>query len=119
MPFGLRNAPATFQRYMDVALREQLGFCSTYIDDVIVYSCTFKQHLEHIDAVLSALKAAGLTAKPEKCVWGARFLEYLDHELGLGKVVLIEARVKVLKDFKRLVKKRDIWAFLGTVSYYC
>ena len=118
MPFGLRNAPATFQRYMDVALREQLGFCSTYSDDVIVYYCIFEQHLEHIDAVLSALKAADLTAKPEKCVWGARFLDYLGHEVGLGKVGVPEAGVKALKYFKRLIRKRDLQAFLGTVSYY-
>ena len=84
-----------------MALREQLGFCSTYIDDVIVYSCTFEQHLEHIDAILSALKAAGLTANPEKSVWGARFLEYLGHEVGLGKVGVPEARVKALMDFLR------------------
>ena len=60
--FGLKNAQATLQRYINVALREQLSFCSTYIDDVIVYSFKFEQNLKHIDAVLSTLKAAGLTA---------------------------------------------------------
>ena len=46
--------------------------------------------------MLSALKAADLTAKPEKCVWGARFLDYLGHEVGLGKVGVTEAGVKAL-----------------------
>ena len=68
--------------------------------------------------MLSALKAAGLTANPEKCVWGARFLEYLGHEVGLGKVGVPEARVKALKNFKRPIRKRDLRAFLGTVGYY-
>ena len=107
MPFGLKNAPATFQRYM-----EQSDFSNTYIDDVIIYSSTFEEHLVHIESVLKALKATGLT-KPEKCVWGARSLEYLGR-----KVEVPEARVKALKDFKRSVKKRDLRALLGTVGYY-
>ena len=57
----------------------------------------------HIDSVLEALRATGLTAKPEKCVWGARSLEYLGHKVGLGKVEVPEARVKALKEFKRPV----------------
>ena len=118
MPFGLKNAPTTFQRYMDVALREQSDFSNTYIDDVFIYSSTFEEHLVHIDSVLEALRATGLTAKPEKCVWGKSSLEYLGHKVGLGKVEVPEARVKALKDFKRLVKKRDLRAFLGTVGYY-
>ena len=68
--------------------------------------------------MLSALKAAGLTAKPEKCVWGAKFLEYLGHEVGLGKGGVPEARKKALKDFKRPVRKRNFPAFLGTLGYY-
>ena len=70
MPFGLKNVPATFQRYMDVALREQSDVSNTYIDDVIIHSSTLEEHLVHRDSMLEALRATGLTTKPEKCVWG-------------------------------------------------
>ena len=79
MPFGLRNAPATFQRAMDEVLGEQADYSSTYIDDIIVYSSSWKDHLVHIREVLQALRQAGLTAKPSKCVWGAKSLTYLGH----------------------------------------
>ena len=85
MPFGLKNAPATFQRYMDMALVKQNAFSSTYIDDVIIFSNTFEKHLDHIEEVLNALRA-GLTAKQGKCVWGARTLEYLATKLGWEKL---------------------------------
>ena len=84
MPFGLSNAPATFQRCMDQALDQQAEWSSTYIDDVLDYSSSWKEHLKHLRDVLEALRKAGLTAKPDKCVWGgggggggAQSLEYL------------------------------------------
>ena len=66
MPFGLMNAPASFQRYMQNTLSQQSEFSSIYIDDVLIYSSTWKEHLEHIRGVLEALREAGLTAKPNK-----------------------------------------------------
>ena len=86
MPFGLMNAPATFQRCMQNTLSQQLEFSSIFIDDVLIYSSTWKEHLDHIRGVLEALNEAGLTAKPNKCVWGARSLEYLGHGVGNGLV---------------------------------
>ena len=69
MPFGLMNAPASFQRCMQNTLSQQSEFSSIYIDDVLIYSSTWKEDLEHIRGVLEALREAGLTAKPNKCVW--------------------------------------------------
>ena len=118
MPFGLRNAPATFQRCMDQALDQQAECSSTYIDDVLVYSSSWKEHLKHLRDVLEALRKAGLTAKPDKCVWGAQSLEYLGHEVGNGVVSVPEARVKALRDFARPINKKGLRAFLGTAGYY-
>lgn len=118
MPFGLKNAPATFQRCMDEVLGEQNDFSSTYIDDIIVYSSSWDAHLIHIREVLLALRRAGLTAKPGKCVWGAKSLSYLGHTIGYGLVQVPEARVLALKNFKRPVNKRQLRSFLGTAGYY-
>ena len=74
MPFGLRNAPATFQRCMNVVLEGLEEFTGAYIDDVIVYSNSWEEHLRHLREVLDRLRKHGLTAKPSKCEWGASSL---------------------------------------------
>ena len=118
MPFGLMNAPATFQRCMQNTLSQQLEFSSIYIDDVLIYSSTWMEHLEHIRGVLEALREAGLTAKPNKCVWSARSLEYLGHEIGNRLVSIPEGRVKALSDYHKPKKQKRLRAYLGTAGYY-
>ena len=103
---------------MQHTLSQQSEFSSIYIDDVLIYSSTWKEHLEYIRGVLEALREAGLRAKPNKCVWGARSLEYLGHEIGNGLVSLPEARVKALSDYHKPKKQMGLRAFLGTAVYY-
>ena len=55
MPFGLKNAPPTFQRYMSLVLHDCVGFCEVYIDDIIIYSMTMDEHLQHLRIVLQTL----------------------------------------------------------------
>ena len=99
MPFGLRNAPATFQALIESVLRQCAEFAVVYIDDVLVYSNSWAEHLQHLKHVLEALKKAGLTAKPEKCQWGRRHLDYLGHRVGCGKVAVTEHRVEAMANF--------------------
>ena len=70
MPFGLKGAPATFQRLMDVVLRGLQGFSVAYIDDVAIFSNFWDEHLQHANVVLQQIREAGLTAKPQKCQFG-------------------------------------------------
>ena len=68
MPFGLCNAPATFQRLMNKILRPILNrFALVYLDDIIIYSENFTSHVKHLDEVFRLIAAAGLKLKPEKC----------------------------------------------------
>jgi len=87
MPFGLTNAPATAQRFMNDTLREYLDiFCICYIDDILIYSRTLKEHRQQVRKVLQKLKEAGLFIKPEKCVFLAQkttFLGFIISEEGL------------------------------------
>ena len=66
MPFGVKNAPACFQALMQRVLADQRQWATAYMDDVVVYSRTWEDHLQHIGSVLEALKVAGLTANPTK-----------------------------------------------------
>ena len=116
MPFGLQNAPATFQRMMHDVLRGQEEHAASYIDDILVYSLNWEEHIAHIKAVLEALRQSGLTAKPAKCQWGSSKLEYLGHIVGEGKVEVPQARVKAIKEFKCPETIRQLQAFLGTTG---
>jgi len=75
MLFGLCNAPVTFQRLMNQVLRKYLGkFILVYLDDIIIYSKTFKEHKEHVRLVFKALRAASLMMKPKKCKFAQKEL---------------------------------------------
>ena len=70
MPFGVKNAPAIFQELMQGLFREHSQFCLPYMDDLVIYSSCWKDHVQHIRRVLEKLRSAGLTANPAKFYWG-------------------------------------------------
>ena len=70
MPFGLRGAPATFQQLMDKVLRGTEKFTGVYLDDILIHSQSWTDHLEHVREVLHRLSQAGLTLKLTKCIYG-------------------------------------------------
>ncbi len=77
LPFGLFGAPATFQRLMDKVLRPHSAYAAAYLDDIIIHSNDWQRHMEHLRAVLRALRVAGLTANPRKCAIGRVEVRYL------------------------------------------
>jgi len=80
MPFGLAGAPATFQRAMDVLLTGiSWHFCLVYLDDILIYSETWEEHIKHVDEVLRRLDEANFKVKPEKCQWGQNSVRFLGH----------------------------------------
>ena len=93
MPFGLHNVPAIFQLLMKKVLATCRDFSAVYIDDVLIFSKSWSEHLAHVQGVLLALREAGLTAKPAKCQWG---LDYLGHRVGCGKVAMSAHRATAM-----------------------
>lgn len=79
--FGLFGAPATFQRLMDKVLHPHTA---AYLDDVIIHSSSWAEHVRQVAAVLESLRQAGLTANRRKCALRQREVGYLDHHLGGG-----------------------------------
>ena len=117
MPFGLQGAPATFQRLMDSVIAG-LDCCAAYLDDLIVYSGTWKEHLVHLEQVFSRLKQAGLTVKANKCQIGMKECVYLGHVVGKGQVRPEPSKLEAVVAFPVPKTKKDVRAFLGLSGYY-
>ena len=97
--FGLQGAPATFQRMMDVILRDIGSFTAAYLDDIIIHSHTWEEHLQHISMVLDRLGQAGLTVKPRKCQFAMSTCSYLGHIVGNGSVPPEQAKITAVDNF--------------------
>ena len=97
MPFGLRNAPATFQRLMTRVLGDKEG-CTIYLDDVVVFSDSWSQHVERIRALFNRLAEACLTVNLSKCEFARTTVTYLDRVVGQGCVHPVAAKVSTVEN---------------------
>ena len=93
-------------------------FSAVYIDDILIFSSSWSEHLVHVRKVLTALRQAGLTAKPSKCEWGIGHFDYLGHRVGSDKVAVPKHRVQAMADFKLPITKRHLRSFFGSIDYY-
>ena len=118
MPFGVKNAPAVFQGTVDEALKDCRDCSRTYINDIIVFSSTWSDHLIHLRKVLNALRRAGLHANPSKCEWRGAFVNYLGHVVGSGVLAVPKHRITALANFPMPQTKKGLRSFLGVISYY-
>ena len=119
MPFGLCNAPATFQRIMNVLLAGLNGLsCLVYLDDIIVFSKDFDQHCQDLRAVLDRLVDAQILLKPSKCRFGVRQVEYLGHIVSAVGISPDPRKIERLKNFPTPKSITDVRAFLGFAGYY-
>ena len=119
MPFGLVSAPATFQRAVDCILSSVRFRCAiTYLDDIIVYSRTFKGHLEDLKVVLSLLKDAGVSLKLKKCSLTATQVEYLGFKVGRDGLSVNPEKIYAVLKAKIPESKSEIRSFLGMAWVY-
>ncbi|XP_063971781.1 uncharacterized protein LOC135159725 [Lytechinus pictus] len=117
MPFGLVNAPASFSRMMR-RLLNGLDGAVNYIDDILIYSTTWEQHVATLNELLSRLRAAKLTARPSKCFVGQSSVEFLGHVINKGTVSPRPEKLKAIQEISRPQTKRELRSFLGTTNYY-
>ena len=119
MPFGLCNAPATFQRLMEIVLNGLArDVCMVYLDDILVMGKTFNEHLENLQKVFSRLKDAGLTLKPKKCHLMRRKVEYLGHIVSGEGVAPDPSKVAAVQNFLIPTDVKALRSFLGLAAYY-
>ena len=119
MPFGLCNAPATFQRLMEQVLAGlHWTCCLIYLDDIIVFSRSVPEHLSKLREVLSRLKGAGLKVKQLKCHLLRRSVQYLGHILSARGVETDPEKIRCIADWPVPTCSKELKQFLGLSSYY-
>ena len=106
MPFGLKNAPATFQRLMNCVVSGLKG-CSVYLDDLIIYSVTWHLHLQRIRALFDHLADAWLTITLAKCEFAVATVMYLGRMVGHGRVAPVQTKVVAVAKFPQPTTKKE------------
>ena len=117
MPFGMKNAPATFQRMINKITANFEG-CEAYIDDVIVFGNTWEQHLERVRELFRRLRTAKLTVNLIKSDFGHAHVIYLGHVVGQGQVKPVMAKVEAIINYPVPHSKKEVMRFLGMSGYY-
>lgn len=119
MPFGLTNAPATFQRLMESSMGDlYLSSCLLYLDDIVVYSRTYEEHLEKLEGVFQRLKESGLKLKPTKCKLFQRSIKYLGHVISEDGVATDPDKIKAVEQWPVPKNASEVQSFLGFVGFY-
>jgi len=119
LPFGLSNAPATFRRAIDMVLGAlKWKSCLVYLDDIIVFSQSAGEHVEHLREVFAALRGAGVSLKAKKCHFFQEEVEYLGHIVGRGQFQVQDKNIRKLKEASPPRCKKDLRSFLGMCNVY-
>ena len=119
MPFGLTNAPATFQAFINNVLRQHLDmFVTVYLDDIVVYSETLREHKLHVSKVLKALTKADLQVKPEKTEFHKQEIEFLGFIIGKDGIKMDPKKVEAVITWPTPKSVKDIQSFLGFANFY-
>jgi hypothetical protein len=119
MPFGLTNAPATFQATMNELFHPHLRkYVLVFFDDILVYSKTWKEHINQIGQVLSILEKNQFYAKMSKCTFGKEEVEYLSHIISKNGVKVDPNKIKAIPERPRPKSISKLRGFLGLAGYY-
>ena len=117
MAFGMRNAPATFQRLVNLVFAG-VPNCTAYLDDVVVHSSVWPDHVSSLRTVFQRLADASLTLNLAKCEFGKAKVTYLGKEVGGGQVRPLEGKVAAILSFPVPSNRRELRRFLGMTGYY-
>ena len=119
MPFGLSSAPPIFQELMDKVLGPiKNQFAKAYLDDILIYSKTEEEHVQHIQQIFQRLEDAGLKLKPSKCDFFKKEVRYLRHVLSADGIKPDPDKASVIKQLRVPNTVREIRSVVGMASYY-
>ncbi len=117
MPFGLRNASATFQRFVDGPLRD-LEFDYVFLDDILIASTTEEEHRRHVRAVLERLDEAGLVITPAKCKYGKKEIQFLGYKVNNQGIAPPVDWLQAIRDYRLPEDVAGLRRFLGFINFY-
>ena len=120
IPFGLRNAPPAFQRYINHTLGDMKGsICEPYLDDVLCHSKDFEQHVKDLDQILTRMRSRGIKLRAEKCCFGKKEVRYLGRHVSADVYRPDPADVAVLEKFRAAPGNvGELRSLLGFLGYY-
>ncbi|CAC5410726.1 unnamed protein product [Mytilus coruscus] len=119
LPFGLSAAPSSFQHLLTQVLHcLNYQIALVYVDDILVYSRTFEDHLKHLQLVFDRLKAANLTLKPSKCQFARKEVIYLGHKVSKKGVEVDKSKIETVESFPVPTTEKQVRSFLGLCNYY-
>lgn len=119
MPFGLANAPSSFQNYINDVLREWLDdFVTAYIDDILIYSDNLEDHRRHVRIVLQALREAGLQIDIDKCEFHQSSVKYLGLIIGSDGIKMDPTKVEAILSWGVPTNLKEVQGFLGFANFY-
>jgi hypothetical protein len=119
MPFGLCNAPATFQRLMDCVLAGlHWETCLVYLDDVIIIGKSFEDHLHNLHHVFQRFREAGLKLKPTKCTFCQPEVSFLGHVVSRTGIATDPSKVESIRKWPAPTQRKEVQQFLGLCNYY-
>ena len=119
MPFGLKNAPATFQRLINDTLREYLDdFAITYLDDILIYSDDLEMHRSHVHKVLEKLNKRALYVKKSKSRFKTKEIKFLDYVIQSGQIKKDSEKTNAVRNWPSPKRVKKVQAFLELMNYY-
>lgn len=120
LPFGLRTAPAIFQRILSNIIRKYKlsDFAVNFIDDILIFSKNFEEHISHLSRLLEAIQKEGFRLKFSKCTFANSYAKYLGHIIENNSIRPLKDNLTAVKNFPVPVTKKNIRQFLGKINFY-
>ncbi len=119
MPFGLSNSPSVFQSFINEVFRDMLNrWLIVYIDDILIYSRSLREHVQHVRAVLRRLIDHQLYAKAEKCEFHQESVSFLGYVISSGGVAMEDQKVHTVVNWPQPTNLKELQRFLGFANFY-
>jgi hypothetical protein len=119
IPFGLTNAPVIFQNYINDILAAYLDrFCTTYLNNTLIYSNNFEEYQQYVRLVLDAFAKVGLHLKPEKCKFYQQVVKYLGLIISMEGIKIDPKKICTKQDWEPPSNLKDLCTFLGFANFY-